>query len=51
MSITIQYIIIGAIFLLTAIWIWRKVKCRNTKKNSGCCGCTLSESCRKKKLS
>lgn len=50
MSFTVQYIILGIIFLVIAIWLWRKIRCSRRRKNSGCFGCALSETCAKKEL-
>ncbi len=49
MSETIQYIIVGMILLASAIWIVVKFRRKRKGKDSGCCGCSLQESCYGKK--
>ena len=47
-----QYTAVGAVFTALGIWLVIKmhVKSRNPGKGSGgCCGCALSESCKKRR--
>lgn len=44
----IQYSIVGLILLAACLWIvWKLV--RKHKSNQGCCGCAISDSCKKAK--
>lgn len=49
MSETIQYIIVGVILIASAIWIIVKFSRKKHDKDSGCCGCSLQDSCKFKK--
>lgn len=49
MSIAVQYIIVGIILVLSLIWVWRRIRCRNAKKRTGCEGCALRDKCVKSK--
>ena len=49
MSDTIQYIIVGAILLASAIWIVVKFRKKKEGTDTGCCGCSLADSCGKVK--
>ena len=47
----IQYSIVGIILLAALGWIIWKMWRNNKKKDIGsCCGCSLSENCRKKDI-
>ncbi len=47
MNETIQYIIVGAILLASAIRIVVKFRRKRNGKDAGCCGCSLAETCNK----
>lgn len=49
MSVTVQYIIVGVILIVSVIWIVVKFRRKKQGKDSGCCGCSLQESCCGKK--
>ncbi len=49
MSIIIQYIIVGAILLASAIWIVVKFRRKRQGKDAGCCGCSLQDACSQKR--
>lgn len=49
MNETIQYLIVGVILLASAIWIVVKAVRKKQGKDSGCCGCSLADSCGKVK--
>ncbi|MDE6696222.1 MAG: FeoB-associated Cys-rich membrane protein [Muribaculaceae bacterium] len=49
MSETMQYIIVGSILLASVVWIIVKFRRKRHGKDSGCCGCSLQESCCSKK--
>ena len=46
----IQYTIVGVILIAVLIWLVRKVVTMKHDKSSGCSGCSLAESCKKKDL-
>ena len=48
-NLVIQYSIVGIILLLACVWIVWKIIRNNKKKNNSCCGCALSDSCKKMK--
>lgn len=50
MNETIQYIIVGAILLASAIWIVVKFRRKKQGKNPGCFGCSLQDTCLKKQV-
>lgn len=48
MSETLQYTIVGVIILIAIIWIGVKASHIGKDKKSGCCGCALSDACKRK---
>lgn len=46
----IQYSIVGIVLLAACLWIVWKLFRRQKKEADGCCGCALSENCKKKNL-
>ncbi len=49
MSVTLQYIIVGVILFVSAIWIVVKIRKKKQGKDSACCGCSLQDACSLKK--
>lgn len=49
-NMIIQYSIVGIVLLVACGWIIWKIFRKQKKNNSPCCGCSLSESCDKKKI-
>ena len=50
-DLIIQYSIVGLILLSVFAWmIWKIVRMtnKNASSSEGCCGCALSDSCKKK---
>jgi len=48
-NIAIQYTLVAFFIIGAAVWIIRKAFWKNKKQQNSCCGCSLSESCNKKK--
>lgn len=49
-DLIIQYSIVCLILLAAIVWIIMKIVKKNKTRQSGCCGCTIAETCKKKKL-
>lgn len=49
MSEKVQYVIVGIIFLAAIIWAGVKASRIGKGKGDACCGCALSDACKKKK--
>lgn len=48
MNESIQYIVVGAILIASAMWIVVKFRRKREGKDSGCCGCSLQDACKNK---
>ena len=49
-EMVIQYSIVGLVLLAAFGWILWKLLRKNKKQSSSCCGCSLSENCKKKEI-
>ena len=47
----LQYTIVGLILLAAFTWmIWKLLRKKNSGKSTNCCGCAISDTCKKKDL-
>lgn len=49
-NIFIQYVLVGAAFIASLIWVIYKIVKLQRRQDNGCCGCSLSDACGKKEL-
>ena len=48
-DLIIQYSVVGAVLLAACIWIILKIFKKNKQSRNSCCGCAISDTCKKAK--